>query len=152
MMNYLLYRGMGMGTVGLWRGISSSIGLSGTFIYQYSTYHSSLRFTGMLSISFQFICISWSMASMFVSDYTLSMIWMIGGVCTSLIAINARTHPRRYSREYRWDPKFIECILSIIIVRIVFSLHQSTRFFHRRSSRIHCRGHRCNLVCVWYLL
>lgn len=87
MMNYLLYRGMGMGPVGIWRGISSSIGLAGTFVYQISTNRMSLSSTGMWSIVYQFICISFSAASMFIEDYTLSMALLIFGVCSSRIGL-----------------------------------------------------------------
>jgi solute carrier family 40 (iron-regulated transporter), member 1 len=87
MMNYLLYRGMGAGSVGIWRGISSAIGLIGTVVYQVASQRYTLMTTGMWSILFQFVCISFSMVSMFIQDYTLSMSLLILGVCTSRIGL-----------------------------------------------------------------
>jgi solute carrier family 40 (iron-regulated transporter), member 1 len=87
MMSYLLYRGMKVSTVGTWRGISSLIGLLGTIVYQISIKRMNVISTGMWSILFQFICITCSMVSMFVTDFTISMSLMILGVCTSRIGL-----------------------------------------------------------------
>jgi solute carrier family 40 (iron-regulated transporter), member 1 len=87
MMSYLLYRGMNISTVGTWRGISSLIGLLGTFAYQISIKRMNIISTGMWSILYQLVCISCSMASMFIEDFTLSMTLMMIGVCTSRIGL-----------------------------------------------------------------
>jgi iron-regulated transporter 1 len=76
-----------MGSVGMWRGISSAVGLLGTFAYKFSAKYSTLATTGMWSIMFQFVCITFSMVSMFVYDYTVSMALLILGVCASRIGL-----------------------------------------------------------------
>lgn len=88
MMSYLLYRGMKISTVGTWRGISSLIGLLGTIVYQKSIQRGmNIITTGMYSVLYQLLCISFSMISMFVSNFHLSMAFMIIGVCTSRIGL-----------------------------------------------------------------
>jgi solute carrier family 40 (iron-regulated transporter), member 1 len=89
MLSYLLFRGMDLSTVGILRGVSSAIGLSGTCIFQLSMYYtnSSLPLTGMWSILYQFVCISLSAISMFISNYNTSMILFIIGVCASRIGL-----------------------------------------------------------------
>ena len=87
MMNYLLYRGMSMGQVGIWRGVSSAVGLVGTIAYKVSANHLKLSTTGMWSIVYQLIFISFSFVSMFISDFTISMVLLVFGVCTSRIGL-----------------------------------------------------------------
>jgi solute carrier family 40 (iron-regulated transporter), member 1 len=84
---YLVWRGMRLDTVGLWRGVSSSVGLMGTFVYHFSAKRTSLVNTAMWSITFQFACISLSYVSLFIDGYSLSLTLLIVGVCTSRIGL-----------------------------------------------------------------
>jgi solute carrier family 40 (iron-regulated transporter), member 1 len=87
MTSYLLYRGMSSSSVGILRGISSAVGLFGTFAYKYSVHRTSLAATGMWSTVFQFVFVTFSMVSMFINDYATSMILFVGGVCISRIGL-----------------------------------------------------------------
>ena len=84
---YLLWKGMRIETVGVWRGISSAIGLLGTVVYRQSVHRMSLEATGMWSILYQFACMSVSSASLFVGDYDTSLSLLIGSVCASRIGL-----------------------------------------------------------------
>lgn len=84
---YLVFRGMRLETVGVWRGVSSAIGLAGTFVYHYAVNRTSLVSTGMGSIIYQFVCISCSFASLFIEDYMISISMLIAGVCLSRIGL-----------------------------------------------------------------
>lgn len=84
---YLVWRGMRLETIGVWRGVSSAVGLLGTCAYGYSSKHATLVFTGMWSITFQFLCVTASYASLFVEDYDLSLSLLIVGVCCSRIGL-----------------------------------------------------------------
>jgi solute carrier family 40 (iron-regulated transporter), member 1 len=87
MTSYLIWRGMRFSTVGIWRGVSSAIGLLGTFAYYISSKHISLKSTGMWSICFQFSCLTVAYASLFVEDYMSSLTMLIAGVCTSRVGL-----------------------------------------------------------------
>lgn len=84
---YLVWRGMRFDSVGVWRGISSAIGLLGTVIYHLSVKVLSIESTGMWSITFQFACLSVSYASLFVKDVYTSLAMLIAGVCASRIGL-----------------------------------------------------------------
>ena len=84
---YLVWRGMRFDSVGVWRGISSAIGLLGTVIYHLSVKVMSIESTGMWSITFQFVCLSVSYASLFVEDLYTSLAMLIAGVCASRIGL-----------------------------------------------------------------
>jgi len=84
---YLVARGMSLSTIGLWRGIASTIGLLGTFAYHESTKHFSLRFTALWSIVWEFICLTITFASIFVLDDTTSLTLLIAGVLFSRIGL-----------------------------------------------------------------
>jgi len=84
---YLVWRGMGLDTVGLWRGVSSAIGLLGTFAYHISSKKTSLMNTGMWSITYQFCFLSLCYMSLFMQNYTLSLSLLILGVCASRIGL-----------------------------------------------------------------
>jgi iron-regulated transporter 1 len=87
MTSYLVWRGMRFDSVGIWRGISCAIGLSGTFVYHWSVKTMSVEGTGMWSIIFQFLCLSLSYASLFVKDLYTSLAMLIAGVCASRIGL-----------------------------------------------------------------
>mmetsp|Transcript_4710 Transcript_4710/g.6815 ORF Transcript_4710/g.6815 Transcript_4710/m.6815 type:complete len:579 (-) Transcript_4710:304-2040(-) len=85
---YLVWRGMKFSTVGIWRGVSSAIGLFGTVAYHFSRKHVSIESTGMWSITFQFLTLSLAYASLFFEDYYVtSLAMLIGGVCLSRVGL-----------------------------------------------------------------
>jgi len=84
---FLVWRGMRLETVGVWRGVSAAVGLAGTFVYHFSTKHTTLVNTGMWSVVYQLLCISTSFWSLFIDDYLLSITLLIGGVCLSRIGL-----------------------------------------------------------------
>jgi iron-regulated transporter 1 len=84
---YLLWRGMRFSTVGVWRGVSAAIGLLGTVVYHISTSYTSVEMTGMWSICFQFACLTFSYASLFVQDNMISLAMLVGGVCLSRVGL-----------------------------------------------------------------
>lgn len=84
---YLVWRGMRLETVGILRGISSAIGLAGTFVYHASVKRTSLVNTGMWSVLYEVLCLTVSFGSLFIEDYNLSMTLLIGGVCASRIGL-----------------------------------------------------------------
>ncbi len=87
MTTYLIWKGMKLDSIGFWRGVSSLIGLIGTFVYHFLSKRMSLINTGMLSVAFQFLCLSLSFASLFVDDFTASLIMLISGVCASRVGL-----------------------------------------------------------------
>ena len=84
---YLVWKGMSLETIGVWRGISSFAGLGGTFVYHFSSRRLDLVTTGMWSIVFQFLSLSLSYYSLFVSDYNVWATMLIAGVCASRIGL-----------------------------------------------------------------
>lgn len=84
---YLVWRGMSMEAIGIWRGISAAAGLGGTFVYHFLSKRVDLVQSGMLSIVFQFICLSLSFASLFIENYHTSLGMLISGVCCSRVGL-----------------------------------------------------------------
>ena len=86
---YLLFKGMDLKTVGIWRGFASSIGLAGTFVYNWSINKQqySLKSTGLCSIIYQFACLFISFLSISIANSSLSLGLLIGGVCASRIGL-----------------------------------------------------------------
>lgn len=84
---YLVWRGMKFSTVGIWRGVSSAIGLFGTVAYHFSNKCMPIESTGMWSITFQFLTLSLAYASLFFEDYFTSSAMLIGGVCLSRVGL-----------------------------------------------------------------
>lgn len=84
---YLVWRGMRLETVGTWRGISSAVGLMGTFVYHISAKYMSYESTSMWSICFQFCCISVSFLSLWIENYDFFLVLFIGGVCLSRVGL-----------------------------------------------------------------
>jgi iron-regulated transporter 1 len=85
---YLVSRGMSFGRIGTWRGISSAVGLLGTFCYHWSAKRFRLEFTGLWSIIFEFACLSVTFGSIFiVSNDDLSLTLLIAGVLPSRIGL-----------------------------------------------------------------
>lgn len=84
---YLVWRGMRLDAIGLWRGVSSAAGLAGTFVYHFISRRTSLINTGMWSILFQFLCLSMCYISLFIDGYSTSLAMLIGGVCASRVGL-----------------------------------------------------------------
>lgn len=84
---FLVWRGMRLETVGIWRGVSSAVGLLGTFVYRFSVQRTTIVQTGMWSILYQFLCISLTFWSLFIDDFVLSMALLIFGVCASRVGL-----------------------------------------------------------------
>ena len=86
---YLVWRGMRLETIGVWRGVSSALGLTGTFVYKFMSTDKNMGQvdTGMTSVVFQFVCLSMSYASLFIEDYDASMTMLIIGVCASRVGL-----------------------------------------------------------------
>ncbi len=84
---YLVWRGMRLDAIGLWRGVSSAAGLAGTFVYHFMARRTSLINTGMCSIGFQFMCLTASYVSLFIDDYAMSLAVLIAGVCASRVGL-----------------------------------------------------------------
>lgn len=80
---YLVWLGMGMGTIGSWRGVSSAAGLAGTVVYHLMATRMGLVDVGMMSVTFQFLCLSACYASLFMDNISASFIPLIAGVCLS---------------------------------------------------------------------
>jgi iron-regulated transporter 1 len=84
---YLVWRGMRLETVSVWRGVSSAVGLTGTFAYSLSMKFCSVETTGMWSIVFQLFCLTLSYISLFVGDYNTSLVMLVTGVCASRVGL-----------------------------------------------------------------
>lgn len=84
---YLVWRGMSLQAIGLWRGVSSAAGLAGTFIYHFMAKKRDLIEVGMFSVSFQLLCLTSCYASLFVDNRTISFAMLIAGVCFSRIGL-----------------------------------------------------------------
>lgn len=84
---YLLYRGMSMSKVGFWRGVSALVGLVGTFGYKVSVKRMDVVSTGMWSIMYQLIFISFSMGAMFIANDWMANLIFVLGVCASRVGL-----------------------------------------------------------------
>jgi len=80
---YLVWLGMGMGAIGFWRGVASAAGLAGTVVYHLMATRMGLVDVGMMSVTFQFLCLSACYASLFMENTSASFIPLIAGVCLS---------------------------------------------------------------------
>lgn len=87
MTGYLVWRGMGLDAIGIWRGVSSGVGLLGTVLYHFSVKKMSLIDTGMWSIFYQFCCLSICFLSLFIINNSLSLSLLILGVIASRIGL-----------------------------------------------------------------
>lgn len=84
---YLVWRGMAMEQIGIWRGVSAALGLGGTVVYKLLSTRMDLIVSGMLSVTFQFCCLTMCYFSLFVDDLNTSSFLMIVGVCSSRIGL-----------------------------------------------------------------
>jgi iron-regulated transporter 1 len=85
---YLVSKGMALSTIGMWRGVASTVGLLATCIYHQSAKHYSLQFTALWSICSEFLCLTFTFGSIFaVDDSAVSLALLIGGVLPSRIGL-----------------------------------------------------------------
>ncbi|CAJ1895513.1 unnamed protein product [Cylindrotheca closterium] len=84
---YLVWRGISLEQIGIWRGVSAAVGLAGTFVYKILSAKIGLVGSGMLSVTVQFCCLSIAYASLFVDNLTISFAMLIVGVCSSRIGL-----------------------------------------------------------------
>jgi len=84
----LVWRGMRLETVGMWRGASAAVGLVGTVLYLHASKRVSQVALGLWSVTYQFVCLSVSLASfLVVSHYNWSMAMLLTGVCASRVGL-----------------------------------------------------------------
>ena len=74
MTTYLLWDGMLIEQVGLWRGLSSAIGLVGTFAYKFSARRTTVVKTGAWSIVYLFLWLTVACASFLMNSTTLLVV------------------------------------------------------------------------------
>ena len=74
MTTYLLWDGMPIEQVGLWRGLSSAIGLAGTFAYKFSARRTTVVKTGAWSIVYLFLWLTVACASFLMNSTTLLVV------------------------------------------------------------------------------
>jgi iron-regulated transporter 1 len=84
---YLVWRGIGLEAIGLWRGVSAAAGLAGTFVYHIMAQKLGLVDVGMVSVTFEFLCLAVCFGSLFVHDNDVFFIMLIAGVCFSRIGL-----------------------------------------------------------------
>lgn len=84
---YLVFKGMSFESIGVLRGISSTIGIIGTFAYRICSKWYNLTFIGAWSVSFQFLCLGLSFASLYISNDKVSLNFLIIGVIASRIGL-----------------------------------------------------------------
>lgn len=88
MTSYLVWVGVPLNVIGIFRGFSSIIGLLGTVAYHISSYSRGLAKTGMWAISFQFSCITLSVLSFYFQNHrVLQVFLLVLGVCASRIGL-----------------------------------------------------------------
>ena len=84
---YLVSRGMSLHTLGIWRGISSIVGIFGTKVFGCISSKHNLSTASMLSIAFFFGCLSVSFGSLFVTNQTVALALLLCGVSISRIGL-----------------------------------------------------------------
>eukprot|EP00639_Heterosigma_akashiwo_P003212 CAMPEP_0194566734 /NCGR_PEP_ID=MMETSP0292-20121207/5493_1 /TAXON_ID=39354 /ORGANISM="Heterosigma akashiwo, Strain CCMP2393" /LENGTH=514 /DNA_ID=CAMNT_0039416367 /DNA_START=134 /DNA_END=1678 /DNA_ORIENTATION=- len=88
---YLVSCNMSLAAIGVWRGVASLVGLVGTFAFGQSQKYMTLETTALWSIIWQFLCLSVSLSSIFISQEKgngiLSATLLIAGVIPSRIGL-----------------------------------------------------------------
>ena len=84
---YLVWKGLSFDQIGIWRGVSSLVGLLGTLSFRFSTRKYGVAGTGMRSISFQLLCLTLCVTSFYIKNNAISLSLLIFGVCTSRIGL-----------------------------------------------------------------
>ena len=84
---YLVSRGMSLHALGIWRGISSIVGIFGTKVFGFISSKHKLSTTSLLSIAFFFGCLSVSFGSLFVTNQIVAIAFLVCGVSASRIGL-----------------------------------------------------------------
>jgi len=84
---YLVWRGISLKAIGLWRGVASAAGLAGTFVYHFMAKRIGLVDLGMISVTFEFLCLAVCYGALFVEDNNVFFVMLIAGVCFSRIGL-----------------------------------------------------------------
>ena len=88
MTSYLIWRGLSLHLLGIWRGVASIIGLLGTALYGWWSSRMSLQSTSMWSITFFLVCLTVSFSSLFVpNNDTVALALLIMGVTASRVGL-----------------------------------------------------------------
>lgn len=88
MTSYLIWVGVPLSVIGIFRSVSSIIGILGTVAFHISSYSHGLAKTGMWSITLQFSCLSLSIMSfLFQNHLVFQTFLLVFGVCASRIGL-----------------------------------------------------------------
>ena len=87
MTGYLVSRGLSLQVLGLWRGISSVVGIFGTKAFGCIASKHNLPTTCVLSIAFFFGCLTVSFGSLFVTNQSAALALLVVGVSISRIGL-----------------------------------------------------------------
>mmetsp|Transcript_10233 Transcript_10233/g.22146 ORF Transcript_10233/g.22146 Transcript_10233/m.22146 type:complete len:527 (-) Transcript_10233:75-1655(-) len=89
MTSYLIWRGLSLHLLGIWRGVASIIGLLGTALYGWWSSRMSLQSTSMWSITFFLVCLTVSFTSLFVpnNNDTVTLAMLMMGVTASRVGL-----------------------------------------------------------------
>lgn len=87
MTSYLIWRGLSLHLLGIWRGVASIIGLLGTAVYGWSSSRLSLESTSLLSIAFFLSCLTASFCSLFIPNVNVALSILVLGVTASRIGL-----------------------------------------------------------------
>ena len=113
---YLVWRDMSLQSIGIWRGIASVIGLLGTITYCYSIQIYSFKVTGMLSIVYQFLCLTFAYLSLFSEHSTYSTLVLVIGVCMSRIGLLINVWGRFYQvLKYLYTTK-VYLLMNVLMI------------------------------------
>jgi iron-regulated transporter 1 len=85
--SYLVSRGISLHFIGLWKGVSSVIGIFGARAFGIISAWRSLATTSMLSIAFFLGCLSVSFGSMFVANQRVELALLVSGISISRIGL-----------------------------------------------------------------
>mmetsp|Transcript_4896 Transcript_4896/g.8359 ORF Transcript_4896/g.8359 Transcript_4896/m.8359 type:complete len:516 (-) Transcript_4896:32-1579(-) len=84
---YLVSCGISLHFIGLWKGISSIVGIFGTRAFGFVSSRYSLATTSMLSITFFLGCLSLSFGSSFVANKSVALAVLVLGISISRIGL-----------------------------------------------------------------
>jgi iron-regulated transporter 1 len=84
---YLVWRGVGMEAIGFWRGVAAAAGLAGTFVYHALAKKIGLVDIGMMSVTFQFVCLTMAFGSLFAHDTDVFFVTFVTSLCFSRIGL-----------------------------------------------------------------
>lgn len=162
MTTYLVSRGMSLKTIGLWRGISSAIGLLGTGVFDCSLRQNwKLEQTGLASVVWQFVWLGVCLLSVVVDDGTsnsLALALLILGVLPSRIGLwvydtlNATTRGRKCTGPCRWSSNIPQCLHVLVSLLTWSGVFQSQSISCLCHWRLSSSGSGSRHVYIWTLL